>query len=455
VLAAELADLFGAALSASDRIGLAVSGGSDSTALMVLFADWLAQGALRRLPCTPTVLTVDHRLRPQSEREARAVARRAAELGFCHVTLVWEEQKPATGLQAAARSARYRLLADYAGRHGITALLTGHTADDQAETLLMRLARGSGLDGLAAMAPESTHFIQRLAVQAAPATPPSPGKAAQRASLRLVRPLLGLSRARLRATLDARGIAWFEDPSNQSPVFERTRVRTSLRALEAVGLTQDKLALSARRLQRARAALECSVEEFCDPRRHVLTSDPCGFIRIDAEALRRAPLEITIRLLGRAVAAAGGAGLPVPLAKLEALADALRRRGLGHWTLARAKITATCGQILIAREPGRIPPPRLLLARGAHALWDGRFLVSAGNDLTGDIEVRALGAAGLREAARCVAISPDAPRGALWALPSFWREGRLIAVPNLGYWAPGEPRPSLSAIFWPTCSCKA
>ena len=149
MLTEELAGLFGGALGASDRVGLAVSGGSDSTALMVLFADWLAQCGQGTLPFMPTVLTVDHRLRPQSAREAQAVARRAQELGFRHATLVWEEEKPASGLQAAARGARYRLLADYAGRHGITCLLTGHTADDQAETLLMRLTRGSGLDGLA------------------------------------------------------------------------------------------------------------------------------------------------------------------------------------------------------------------------------------------------------------------------------------------------------------------
>jgi tRNA(Ile)-lysidine synthase len=452
VLTEELAGLFGGALGASDRVGLAVSGGSDSTALMVLFADWLGDCGRGTLPFTPTVLTVDHRLRPQSAREAQAVARRAQELGFRHATLVWEEEKPASGLQAAARGARYRLLADYAGRHGITCLLTGHTADDQAETLLMRLARGSGLDGLAAMAPSSTHFIQRVALQAAPASTPA-GAAA--ASLRLVRPLLGLSRFRLRATLDQRGIAWFEDPSNQSPAFERTRLRASLGALQALGLTPEKLALSARRLQRARAALERSLDDLCDPLRHTLTTDPRGFIRIDREALRRAPLEIAIRLLGRAVATAGGAGAPVPLAKLEALAEAIGACACGHWTLARAKVTAKRTEILIEREPGRIPPPRLRLPGGAQALWDGRFLVSAGSDLTGDIEVRALGAEGLREATKALAITPDAPRGALRGLPAFWREGRLIAVPNLGYWAPGEPRRSLSAIFAPTCSCKA
>ena len=130
---------------------LAISGGSDSTALMVLLADWL--GRARSSAGAFTVLTVDHRLRPESAAEAGAVARQAAALGYAHATLVWDGDKPPTGLQAAARAARYRLMADYARAHGIGTILTAHTLDDQAETLLMRLARGSGLDGLSAMAP--------------------------------------------------------------------------------------------------------------------------------------------------------------------------------------------------------------------------------------------------------------------------------------------------------------
>ena len=135
----------------SRACALAVSGGSDSTALMVLFADWLRQ---RRADAgAHTVLTVDHGLRPESAAEARAVADQAAALGFRHALLVWRGPKPSTGLQAAAREARYQLMRDYMGAHDIATLFTAHTRDDQAETLLMRLARGSGLDGLAAIAP--------------------------------------------------------------------------------------------------------------------------------------------------------------------------------------------------------------------------------------------------------------------------------------------------------------
>jgi tRNA(Ile)-lysidine synthase len=135
----------------AEGIAIAVSGGCDSTALMVLFAEWLRSRG--QYPANHVVLTVDHQLRAESAAEAAAVATQAHALGYRHATLVWDAAKPQAGLQAAARAARYALLSDYARARGLFALLTAHTLDDQAETLLMRLARGSGIDGLASMAP--------------------------------------------------------------------------------------------------------------------------------------------------------------------------------------------------------------------------------------------------------------------------------------------------------------
>ena len=149
----ELESLFAPCVGRPERAcALAVSGGVDSTALMTLFAGWLSHRGIGTN--THHVLTVDHRLRPESPDEARAVAAQASALGFRHAILIWEGPKPRTGLQAAAREARYRLMYDYMAAHSIERLLVAHTRDDQAETLLMRLARGSGIDGLAAMAPE-------------------------------------------------------------------------------------------------------------------------------------------------------------------------------------------------------------------------------------------------------------------------------------------------------------
>src|SRR5215471_3109604 len=410
-------------------VALAVSGGSDSVAMMALFADWLVQqGGDRR---RHTVLTVDHHLRPGSAAEARMVAERAAALGFRHVVLEWQDPKPSTGLQAAARDARYRLMCDYLAAHGMTTLLVAHTRDDQAETLLMRLARGSGLDGLAAMAQARELEVRQ-------------GSGA----LRVVRPLLGLSKVRLQATLEARGIAWIEDPSNAEPAFERTRWRALRRDLEAAGLSSEMLALSARRLQRARAALEAITDAQCAEPGFVHT-DPSGAFRIDRQRLRKAPEEIALRLIGRCIAAAGGLPEPVPLAGLEPVVARVWGGGPGDadgsWTLARAQIQARGNAIAIEREPGRIPPPVATVAGGAKLLWDGRFRVEIARAFDGRLEVRALARAGLAELkrrGRAVKASP-----ALLLAPAFWRADELLAVPSVAFWAQEDLKRMISADF--------
>lgn len=410
--------------SAGACVALAVSGGSDSTALMVLFADWLRQRGAD--PAAHTVLTVDHRLRPESATEAETVVGLAATLGFRHATLAWEGPKPRTGIQAAAREARYRLMGDYARANGLATLLTAHTLDDQAETLLMRLARGSGLDGLTAIAP-STSLGQ----------------------LEIARPLLDIPKARLRATLEQRGIPWIEDPSNQSPAFERTRLRAARATLDALGLTAEMLGLSARRLQRARAALDSITDSHCAPPPvGLVNTDPCGLFRIERDRLGRAPDEIALRVLGRCILAAGGSDGPVPLSKLEAVADGLRRcnsNAPASWTLARALITATPEAVQVEREPGRQPLPRLTLAGGAGALWDGRFAVHVGEGIEGSVEVRALATDGLAELRRLG--WPAKGTRAVRLVPSFWRQHALLAVPAIGFWVGADLQGLLSAAF--------
>ncbi|HEU0063243.1 MAG TPA: tRNA lysidine(34) synthetase TilS [Hyphomicrobiaceae bacterium] len=414
---ARLDGLFGDLIGkAAAGVALAVSGGSDSTALMVLFAEWLARSG--RTPTEVFVLTVDHGLRPQSRAEAEWVAQMAAGLGFRHAILPWTGPKPKTGVQAAARAARYRLLAQFMGTTGLSVLVTAHTADDQAETLLMRLARGSGLDGLAAMAPR------------APLDAPTPGL---ERDMVLARPLLGIAKAALTAALEARGVPWLDDASNSALVFERSRWRAAGDTLARLGLKRDSLALSARRLQRARAALDWALAEFCAAAAGRYRVDPCGFISIDGEAWRALPSELKLRVLARGIAAAGGAGHPLPLAKLEALADRLARSTAGRWTLARTAVRAAPGTIVLEREPGRRPCPELALAPGQRGLWDGRFWVAAGPELGFSVAVRALGPAGLAALRRQVPLPVAVPAGSLRALPGFWTEAKLFAVPSLAF----------------------
>ena len=207
-----------APLEAYPNAALAVSGGPDSMALMHLAVRWL--NLKGRKPASIAVLTVDHGLRPEAAEEAAFVATRAAGLGFAHATLAWAGQKPKTGIQAAAREARYGLMTAYCREHGIGCLVTAHTEDDQAETFLMRLRRGSGLDGLAAMAAVS-----------------------DRGGVTIVRPLLGLSKARLTAYLRSLGVPFASDPSNSNASFERVRLRHAMKALAAAGIARPALGL--------------------------------------------------------------------------------------------------------------------------------------------------------------------------------------------------------------------
>jgi tRNA(Ile)-lysidine synthase len=437
ILPEELEALF-APFARWPSCALAVSGGSDSSALTVLFADWLRlrgqDGA------SHVVVTVDHGLRADSAAEARSVARTALGLGLPHTTLVWHGPKPRSGIQAAARRARYRLIGDYLHARRIALLLTAHTRDDQAETLLMRLARGSGLDGLSAMSP-----LSPLAGREAAEDEAAGG------AVWIGRPFLDVPKARLRATLKARGIAWVEDPSNAAPEFERTRLRAARAQLDALGLTPAMLALSAARLARVRRAVEGIVDRICDPAAGVARIDPCGVIAIDRAELLRAGEEIALRVLDRAIAAAGGTAEPVPLGKLEPIAAAIccedGAAAARRWTLARALVTAEPAAVLVEREPGREPLPELTLAPGTSALWDGRFRVSVAPTFAGGpVQVRALGEANVHELRRRGAIAREALRAAA-LVPSFWLAGRLVAVPSLAYWAASHAEGGLGAAF--------
>lgn len=340
---AETAELF-SDLARCSALVLAVSGGPDSTALLVLAARWRAR--LRRGPKLLAV-TVDHRLRPGSAAEAKAVGRLAGTLKVAHRIVRWSGAKPATGLQAAARAARYALLAAAARRAGARHILTAHTCDDQAETVLFRLARGSGLTGLAGMA-----RIAPLPVGGGRSGP------AQR-DIMLVRPLLGLSKARLIATLRAARIPFTEDPSNTDPRFTRARLRQVMPLLAAEGLDAGKLSLLARRAARAEAAVEAAVAGAL-PRVSLTQWSNSGPIMLDYGRLEDLPAEVALRLLGRAIARVGDEG-HLELGKLEVLFDALRGRNQGHErfrrTLAGAVVTLKGGQVAVERAPARRQRP--------------------------------------------------------------------------------------------------
>lgn len=308
---------------------LAVSGGPDSVALMWLAARWRA--GLKRGPRLIAV-TVDHGLRKEAAHEARDVKRLARTLGIEHRTLRWQGAKPATGVPAAAREARYRLLAKAARASGAAHVATAHTRDDQAETLLMRLLRGSGIAGLAAMAAET-----------------------EREGVRLMRPLLDISKAELVATLEAAGIAFADDPTNRDPAFTRPRLRRLMPLLAEEGANAKALARLASRLARANAAVETLAD---GAERYLALTDRGAFLGgYDAHAFAALPEEVRLRLLRRAIDRHGHEG-PAELGKVEALLACIDRavaegQARLKQTLAGATISLSKGRILVQPAPPR------------------------------------------------------------------------------------------------------
>lgn len=357
--------------------GLAVSGGSDSTALLVLAAE--AGGGPFR------AVTVDHGLRPEAAAEAAMVATLAARLGIPHDILHWRWDGQGN-LMESARNGRRALIAAWAQGQGLPTVALAHTMDDQAETLLLNLARGSGVDGLSAM----------------PA-------ARREGDVLWLRPLLGARREALREVLRARGLGWAEDPSNDDPRYGRVRIR---QAIPALGLEVPRLAATAARLQEARAVLE-AVTQAAGRRLCRLQG---GDILADREILSE-PAEIRGRLLSTALAWVGGAGRKPRAEDLARLIDRLAA-GQGG-TLAGALITSGA-EIRIAAEPARV----VALRAPTPGPWDGRWRIHGAAG-----EIRALGPAGL-------ALRPDwrafgLPHASARALPGLWEGDRLLFAPVL------------------------
>ena len=303
---------------------IAVSGGPDSTALLLMAAEW----AKRRGGTRIEAATVDHGLRPESADEAKAVAKLCARLKVGHRILEWKGAKPATRLQERAREARYRLLVDHAKAIGADALLTAHHADDQAETVLFRLLRGSGVAGLRGM-----DFMTA------------------RDGMTIARPLIALRKRDLIAFAQARGAPFIDDPSNADPRFARTRLRALLARLGEEGLdgqALDRLARRARETEEALAHLTVEVE---------LRLGSQG--ALDARALFAAPIAIAQRILTRRIAEAGGRDPSrIGLEKIEALAlqlrEALKERRAYGANVGGALVRLTAkGRLSFAPEPPR------------------------------------------------------------------------------------------------------
>ncbi|MDZ4380216.1 MAG: tRNA lysidine(34) synthetase TilS [Parvibaculum sp.] len=421
---------FAACLSSFDpgrSVAVAFSGGPDSLALLVLAARWAA----RRKNTVLHAFTVDHGLRAASGREAKEAARLSAALGVPHRILKWKGEKPSTGIQAAAREARYGLLFAACRDVGANDLLVAHHLEDQAETFLLRLSRGSGIDGLAAM----------------PASRPL--RDDDRA-LRLLRPLLDLPRARLLATVAKSRLTPIQDPSNENERFDRVKARKALSILAPLGLDAARLARTAAQMGRAREALEAETARLLAGQ---ASYSAFGFAEMKAEALIGAPAEIGLRALAALIRAAGGGRYAPRLVQLEAVHAAIGAGALGRGrTLGGVKLALKGGILIVSREvaaaQGAAP---LLLRQGEEGIWDGRFRLRLDRAPRGRrFEVRALGSEGLAALRATQTGLPEVPSAILQALPGLWLSDKLAAAPHLGTLRRGvEVRVALRRMPWP------
>ncbi|MEM1050127.1 MAG: tRNA lysidine(34) synthetase TilS [Pseudomonadota bacterium] len=387
-------------LRAYRKVALAVSGGRDSIALLRL-----AVCARDRFADFPDLIvyTVDHGLRAEAAAEARQVAGWSEASGIACRILTRASGIPSGNLQAAAREARYRLMAEAAEEDGVSALVTAHHQEDQAETLLLRLARGSGLRGLAAM--------------------PAVGKMH---GLTILRPFLDVPRQRLVQILEDAGHSWIDDPSNDDARFDRVRFRTLLPVLEEAGLPPDRLARATEALRRGQDAIDHYAHLALD---RWTQRYPSGFARLDWAGLSGEPEEVRLRVLATLIEGVTGCGYAPRLERLERMAAALSQSGdrpAVAGTLAGCIFERFGSTVWIYREAGRSGFPDLSLGAGEKLVWDDRFIVETGLVAAPDARIRALGHSG--RAAAAPFFAREIPAKAIESVPAVFVGGQIIRI---------------------------
>jgi tRNA(Ile)-lysidine synthase len=382
----------------------AVSGGGDSLALLFLLREYLARHAPG---VEPVAVTVDHGIRPEAAAEAEAVAALCGGIGISHRTMRWEAAKPATGLQQAAREARYALLAQAAEDAGAGIILTGHTLDDRLETFVMRKRRGDGR-GLAGIAP-ATLYDSRFWI---------------------ARPLLDVHREDLRCYLRARDIAWHEDPSNKDPKYERVRVRSGFAEGADPGAHERYLG---EMREAAAERIRLGTDAAALIARHARMVSP-GLYRLNREFAHVEERDAAVYALRILLAVVGGRVQLPDAPRTAALLDRLSEPDT-RATLSRSVVEAREEGFYMRRELRGLPP---VAAATPGEIWDGRYRI--GNGTAEGVEIAPFG----KEAAEAWQ-APDACsrpvlfRSALAVEPALSRDGECLglapAVPVAGPWA--------------------
>lgn len=414
-----------------EKIAVAVSGGSDSLALCLLANDWCCQNNILMI-----ALTVDHGLRPEAAIEANKVTAWLSGRDIPHRILKWNGPYPTSGIQSKARKARYDLMLTECASEQIDALLLGHQLEDQLETLLLRLSKGSGLSGLAAMSLIS-----------------------YRNKMKLVRPLLAMPRLRLRTYLKECKQDWFDDPSNENPIYTRTKLGSVLKAVSDLpGSDLQTVALASARLQRADDALDQITSDFLSDQAVI---SEFGFVTIEKQFFEVMPLEIAIRFLDRIFTFVRGIGEKPSLSALEKLIGDLKEKdGVKARTLSGCQFAQFHAGWIICREAGRTGLPTLVMDSNKPICWDDRFvIVDHETGETGfqnsEFEVGVMGESGwatLKEVnpgISCLKLPDIVQKN----LPAIWKKDQLIAAPLFSYefGRLGIAKDRFEMVFSPRC----
>ena len=378
------------------KILVGVSGGADSLCLALLLKD---------LKFNIIAAIVNHNLRSESLAEANKVGEILANHQIDHVILNWEhDAKPTTKIQELARNARFKLFNEYASQNGIKYLFLGHNQDDQAETFIFRLCKGSGLDGLTAIK-----------------------SVTQLDDLTIVRPLLGYSRSSIEATLLERKQTWINDPSNQNTKFARVRIRNIVKALETEGLTPEVIAQTIYKLDLAKDCLNSQALKFINDH---CKFDDFGFITISSLDLNSLHLELRYRVAQKLLKIIGGKYYQPKRKQLVYLINMLNPdKNSKAFTFCGCYICFKKDKIYFIREANSVTCNPIV----ADNMWDNRFNIRFLSTKK-NLKIKPLGNVGYcmvpKELRRI-----SMPYKAHWSLPAIWDNDFLIAVPHLEYYS--------------------
>lgn len=375
-------------------LAIAVSGGSDSMALAILVKNYCNDKGINCI-----ALTVDHGLRKDSKNEAIQVKNWLKPLGYNHEILTWEGAKPESNIQAEARKARYQLLTKYCIDNNIKSLLLAHHIEDQAETVVMRLLRGSSLNGLQAMLPIRSHN-----------------------KINIIRPLLGFTKSELQELLISEGQKWIEDPSNQNIDYDRVWLRKMLATHRNSSLLHKRLAETVSRLQQTQEYLSSQIDQYWQENVRV---DNKGYVWLDKIWFNSVHREIQYQIFHKAIKIVSGRQSALRYDSLNKALDVASKEEATRHTLGGCIIHIRNKEIFIYREPSDLENKKIR--------WENHFLVSLPSE---DYKIEPLGKSNFEKITgeNNIEIDKKLPKAVFYTLPSIWHLDNLVAIPHMGYY---------------------